>query len=185
MTSAVELCNGALMRLGASAILALDEDSKAARLCAQFFPRVRDAVLRCHPWNCALARADLARLATSPIFGFANAYQLPSDCLRVLALADEGISFRIEGRMLLCDAEAAQILYIQCVSDPTQFDPLLGEAIVARLAAELAYPIANSTTLAQSMMQLYERKLREARGVDSQEGSPPELVGDVWIAARA
>ena len=61
----------------------------------------------------------------------------------------------------------------------------MADAIVARLAAELAYPIASSTSLAQSMWQLYEMKLREARGVDAQEGTPPEAVmADLWMRAR-
>lgn len=187
MNSVVEIANAALLRIGAGLILDLDEDAKAARLCRQLYGPVRDAVLRAHPWNCALCRCDLARLATAPVFGFAHQYQLPSDCLRVIGLADEAgeAPFRIEGRMLLTDVAPLKALYVRRVEEPTQFDALLADAIVARLAAELAYPIASSTSLAQSMWQLYEMKLREARGVDSQEGTPPEAVmADLWMRAR-
>ena len=71
------------------------------------------------------------------------------------------------------------------VDEPAQFDALLADTIAARLAAELAWPIASSTSLAQSMWQLYEMKLREARGIDSQEGTPPDAAsGDFWLRAR-
>lgn len=185
MVSVVEICNSALTRLGASAILALDEDSKAARLCNQHFAGARDAVLRAHPWNCALARALLPRLAEPPGFGFAYQHQLPADCLRAIALDAPDAAFRVEGRQVLSNVPVLRLLYVRRVEDPQTFDPLLVDALAARLAAELAYPIANSHTLAQTFWQHYERKLREARGIDAQEGTPGELHADAWIRARA
>lgn len=187
MNSAVEIANAALLRLGASLVLSLDEDSKAARLARQLYAPVRDAVLRAHPWNCAVKRQALARLETAPSFGFACRHQLPVDCLRLLALAEagDGEPFRIEGRTLLSNLETASATYVARLEDPAQFDALLGEVIVARLAAELAYPIAGSSALGQTLWQLYEIKLREARGIDAQEGAPPETAGgDRWLRAR-
>ena len=189
MTSVVGIANAALLRIGAGLIMSLDEEGKAARLCRQLYGPSRDAVLRAHPWNCALRRCALAQLVAPPAFGFALQYQLPADCLRVLALDADGDGgdggFRIEGRRLLCHAPGARAHYIARIDDPTQFDALLADAIAARLAAELAFPIAASTSLAQSMWQIYEMKLREARIVDAQEGTPPEaIVGDRWLKAR-
>ena len=187
MNSVIEIANAALLRIGAALILDLDEDAKAARLCRQLYGPGRDAVLRAHPWNCALCRCEPARLVQPPPFGFAHQFQLPVDCLRVLNVCGSGgeLAFRIEGRRLLSDAATIEAIYVSRVEEPAQFDALLADTIAARLAAELAYPIASSTSLAQSMWQLYEMKLREARGIDSQEGTPPEAAsGDFWLRAR-
>lgn len=69
MPSVVEICNEAMDLLGAATITSLDENSKEARLCNRRFSTVRDAVLRSHPWNCAITRATLSQDGTPPSFG--------------------------------------------------------------------------------------------------------------------
>lgn len=109
MASEVEICNSALIKLGDDTITSLTDDSKRARLCNAQFARLRDEVLRAHPWNFAIRRASLAKLSQAPAFEFAAAFRLPEDpyCLRVLLLFDgsapQGISrhrWKIEGRTL-------------------------------------------------------------------------------------
>ena len=56
---------------------------------------------------------------------------------------------------------------------------LLVEAIAARLAADISYNLANSTSLTPTMWQLYESKLSEARFVDATEGTPGVLTRGV------
>ena len=54
MASDVDICNSALNIIGDSNIIALTEDSRAARVCNQRFEFVRDSVFRAHPWNCLI-----------------------------------------------------------------------------------------------------------------------------------
>lgn len=185
MTSIVAICNAALIRIGAEPISALDEPSKAARLCNSRYADLRDEVLRDHPWNFALHRTSLAALAEMPAFGYARRFQLPADCLRVLSMADKDARFQIEGRSLLTDEADAKILYVRRVEDPNAFDPLFANALSLRLAAELAYAITNSTTLIEAMWGLYQRAAQRARTADAQEGSLPVLDADAWIGTRA
>ena len=86
MPSVVDICNEAMDLLGAATITSLTENSKEARLCNRRFETVRDAVLRAHPWNAAIARADLAQDSATPAFGFSFQYTLANDpyCLRVV-----------------------------------------------------------------------------------------------------
>jgi|HigsolmetaAR203D_1030402.scaffolds.fasta_scaffold04141_4 hypothetical protein len=184
MTSVVGICNRALSLLGQKSITSLEDNDQAARLCAETYGPVRDAVLRDHPWNCAIARADLAPLSERPAFGFGRQFELPADCLRVLELWGTDGPWKIEGRRLLTDATRALIRYIRRVEDPNQFDALLVEAIAARLAADLCEPITQKSTLTQSLWELYGQKLRAARSADAQEGTAEDLVGDVWLTAR-
>ena len=186
MTSIVEIGNIALINLGEDTITALSDDVKAARLINRRYAPIRDAVLRAHPWNCAMARAQLASTDPTPVWGPAACYQLPTDCLRVLRVEDRSAAWKVEGRKIVSNAAAPlNILYSQQVTDPNAFDPLLIEAIAARLAADLAHPITQSTTLIQVMWDLYRQKLIEARGVDGQEGTGDALIADVWLASRS
>ena len=186
MTSIVEIGNIALVNLGEDTITSLSDDVKAARLINRRYAPIRDAVLRAHPWNCAMARAGLASADPAPVWGPAACYQLPTDCLRVLRVQDRQAAWKVEGRKIVTNAGAPlNILYTRQVTDPNAFDPLLIEAIAARLAADLAHPITQSTTLIQVMWDLYRQKLIEARGVDGQEGTGDALIADTWLASRS
>lgn len=192
MASDVEIANQALTLLGDSTIAALTEDSNRARIANQFYGPTRDAVLRSHPWNCAIFRQALAPLSAKPVFGWSTQFALPSDpyCLRVLALNDDeecgsvGDVFKVEGRNLLTNTSSANIRGIQRITDPNQYDAMLYEAFAARLAWKMAYPLTNKTNLAVSMFQLYKDILQEARSIDGQEGSPDAPEPSILLSVR-
>ena len=178
MVSNVDICNSALNQIGGSNIIALTEDSKAGRLCNQRYEFVRDAVFRAHPWNCLIKRASLPAETDTPAFEFSSQFSLPNDpyCLRVIRPQDPDTVYRVEGRKILSDTAPFPVIYLARVTDPNEYDLLLVETIAARLAADLAYPLVNSSALAQLMFTLYESKLSEARFTDATEGTPDNLV---------
>jgi hypothetical protein len=171
MASVVDICNSALNQIGASNIIALTEDSKAARLCNQRYDFVRDATFRAHPWNSLTTRVALAPDTATPVFEFTQQFTLPTDpfCLRVLGLSDANILYRVEGRKLLCNESTIQMIYIARVTDVNEYDTLLIETLAAALAADLAYPLVGSSALGSNMYSLYQTKLTEARFVDATE----------------
>ena len=197
MPSVVDICNEAMDLLGAATITALTENSKEARLCNRRFETVRDTVLRSHPWNIAITRASLAKDSDAPAFGFANQFTLPTDpyCLRVLsfwnsnvdseiAAYDSQVMFKIEGRKVLSDEGTCRITYLARITDTETYDSLLSSTIAHKLAAETAYAITGSMSVSQSMQQLYEIRLREARSIDAMEGVPDKLIADDFINIR-
>lgn len=185
-TSAIEISNRALEAIGADPINSLEETTKPARICARLYPQLRDELLRNHPWNFAAARAVLPALATAPAWGFARAFQIPTDCLLVWRVRDAAREdWRVEGRTIVTDAAAPlYIEYGRQVTDPSEMDPLFASALVARLAMELAMPIADNGTARERMEREYKRLLREARGVDAREGQPGTVDADDFILAR-
>lgn len=187
--SVVSICNRALDMLGADPITALTDTSKSARLCNRNYEPVRDAVLRAYPWNSAMARASLAASADTPEFDYAYQYEAPADFLRMWRINedDEGlVKWRLEGRKILTDQPAPlYIVYVKQITDPAEFDPLLADAISARLAAEIAYSLTGSASVKQEAENSYLRRLAEARKVDAQEiGIPDELTAPDWIESR-
>jgi hypothetical protein len=188
-TSVIEICNNALLDLGEEAIVSLADNTKAARLCNQRWPAVRDAVLRAHPWNCATAQTRLAAGSEPPAWQYDRRFPLPADCLRVLAVEVDGAAleaWEVQEGAILCDEDGPlDIAYIRRIEDPRLFDPLLCEALSSRLSATLAYPITASTSLAQSFWSAYAEKLREARGVDAREAAPISAPGPTsWLRAK-
>ena len=197
MASVVDLCNRALDHLGAANITSLTENSKEARLCNGNFDDVRDAVLRSHPWNVGITRKALPKDSETPAFGFSFQFSLPTDpfCLRVLsfwnsnvnndvAAYDSNVMFKIEGRKVLSNEDTCNIIYIGRITDTEQYDSLLNKSISARLAAEIAYNITGSNSIASNMIALYEARLKEAKGVDSMEGFPEQPQADDFTNIR-
>ena len=179
MASEVETINSALNMLGATNIIARTEDTKSARVTNQRFDAVRDAVFRAHPWNCLVTRAAVAADTDAPAFDWSYQFTLPTDpyCLRVMRLDYLDIEFRVEGRKILSDEAAINLVYLARVTDPNQWDSLLNEAIAARLASEVAFALVQSTSLTANLYALYESKLSEARFTDATEGTPGAVTG--------
>jgi len=193
--SNVEICNIALTALGANNIMDLTENTEEARKCNVLFENLRDEMLEGHLWNFAIRRSDdLALDSTSPKWEFTNRFALPTDCLRVLKTNFEkpiqSVSrrndrvWKIEGRYLLTDEATVKIQYIALVTNPVEQLRAFQIALAARLEAELAYSILQSASMAESKWKLYEMKLRNAKALDAQEGTPDEVLADEWSDSR-
>jgi hypothetical protein len=185
MASWVQIANLALRRLGADRIASLTEDSENARAVNDVHETVRDAVLRLHPWNCALTRASLAADAVAPAWGYAASYTLPADpyALRIWRLADSTIEYKVEGRKLLTDA-GAPLQVLARITDPELFDASLTVTMAAALAAETAFRLTNSRTAEEAMQRWFEQTLTRARSADAQEGTPESIEADEFERSR-
>ena len=195
MASDVDICNSALNMIGASNIVSLTEDSRAARVLNQRYEFVRDAVFRSHPWNCLIRRTSLAADSDTPEFEYDHQHSLPTHpfCLRVLRSDDPDTVFRVEGRKVVSSTTPFKMIFIARVTDPNEYDQLLIEALSARLASDISYALVNSAVLSQNLFSLYQGKLSEARFVDATEGTPDNIIyidragyseSDIFISAR-
>ena len=186
MASFVEIGSNALRLLGDDPITSLTEDSERARLVNAIYEEVRNEVTRAAMWNCAKDRQVLASLATTPAFGWAYYHQLPSTCLRVIDVlsGDIRIDHEVEGRKIMTDVSSVNLIFLKKITDPNDMDALFIGAYTAKLAAELAEPVTGSRSLAEQMWTLYDRKVREARTIDSQEGTVSNLDVQQLVDAR-
>lgn len=172
-TSEIQICNSALSKLGVEQILNFSDPSKAAKLCKNQYPIKRDELMRSHPWNFAMARVELGPLAETPVFRWQFQFQLPADVARVWQTDFERETLNewtVEGDRLMCDVDGVKILYSKKVTDVTKFDGAFVEVLALSLAADLAYPLVQSTSLKDSILAELQIKLRDARSFDAQEG---------------
>ena len=190
MGSKVDLANEALLLLGANTITSFTDNDSNAVLVKRFYERERDALLRSHRWSCAITTANLASLTDTPIIDWEFKFTLPTDpyCLRVLDVrtvtGDIKLDFEVQGRELLTEETAVDITYIKRLDDATQFDALLYQALVFRLAWKLSYPITRSNPVMQQMASMYDAVVRDARTIDSQEGTPEIIETDTLTDVR-
>jgi hypothetical protein len=188
MASVVEICNVALIRIGADTITAIDQDIKGARLCNVMYGPTRDALLRSHPWNFANRRATLAASATTPTFEFAYQYPLPSDYLkmqRVYYAYDHRIESMADGtKVLLADEDDISIEYTALVTDPNLMDPLFRQALSLALATAICPALTENAKMTEGLSAQAGEMLAMARTADAQEGTPRDPDTDLYVVAR-
>ena len=186
MTSLVGIYNEALTILRAERIQAESESN--GQHMAAVWPTVRDATLRRHPWNFAIARASLAVDSVAPAFGWARAFTLPTNpyCLRVLRIADSPkATFEVEGRKILTDEAAPlKVQFISRVTDPTVYDAAFVEAAALQIAAKTAFAITGSRALAARLGDEAKAATKGARGADGQETGAREALDSEFIDSR-
>jgi len=187
-TSKVKICNLALTLIGADTINAIDDDSTPAKKCNAIYDYILEDLLTSCPWTFAQKRVALALLDEDPVYtddGVAYVYQKPTDCLKVNFTNVENALVKIEGDKILSDTASLYIMYTYNVTDPTKYTPKFTTALAGRLAAELAFPITNSRTLAADLMNVYlNEKLPDAVASDSQQGTPLAPAQDEWLFSR-
>jgi len=192
MTSEVDISNIALAYLGANQITSLDDDSNDAALCKLMYAGLRDTVLADREWTFAVARVQLPALAAAPDWGYTYQFQLPPDVLRVLNLSDDktqpvppyDLKWRREGSAVACNSATIYVRYLKRIEDPNKFSPHFVQALAARMAADLAWPITNSKETVEKMTQLYALKLQDAMAVDGMQGSSDVLRAKQLHSAR-
>lgn len=185
MSSQVDICNRALIRLGADTITSITDNTKEARLLNILYDQVRRELLRLHPWNFAVKRVILASDPDSaPDFDFYYAFPLPSDCIRILKVANNDYSYKIENGYMLSNVDAPEVIYIADITDTSVYDSLFSTMFSLRLSSEIAYNLTNNSSLAAQLVDEYTRLKREAKLFDGQEGMPDQFDDGTWLDSR-
>jgi hypothetical protein len=92
-------------------------------------------------------------------------------------------------KVLLTDYEHTEddpleLVYIRQVTDVTKWTAHFINCVAFRLAADLAFPLTESDSKFQVMMQLYEMALREAKGLNQSSDYVEEETGSTkWLYA--
>ena len=182
MQTLTDVANLALARIGSDPIEAIDDTTKEGRLISHLLTSAVDAELRLGTWRFAERTERLAALEGAPFGDYENVFALPADCLRVKEV-DETSNWTVAGGRLYTDSSTATVRYTARVMEPSLWDPLFSDVVSFRLAAELAFAVAASQTLAQQMWQARDALVGKARATSSMERTKQTTV-DSWIAAR-
>ena len=178
MKTPVTICNSVLVRLGQPVINSLSDINVRARRCSAVYPFLKEEVLRSAPWKCASLRDSLLPMA-NPRMGL-TAYPMPGNMARIMRVwygeytRDRSYDPRCtrEGNSILIEGESNSSVNIQYVNKDASeslFDGLLTEALILKIAAELAYSFVSSASLAQEYKEKYLRSLSYAKAAQNQE----------------
>lgn len=190
--SDTEIINMALDLLTEAPIENFETDNRTvARFMRRNYPTVRDAIMRRHPWNFAVKRAEISADAEPPAYEYSYRYALPEKTLRILPLTECGsqngrpIIFEVESGFILTNKSAPlRVRYIWRNDKPNEYDPNFIVALTHMLAMRAAMFMTNKASFAKDLSAPLTQALAEAQLLDSLEGSPAEPADDDIIRAR-
>jgi hypothetical protein len=152
-----DICNLALLKLGASSISSIDDGSTNADALALVYDMIRDRLVRDEDWDFAIQRANLTMLAAAPNSDhFTYQYTLPTEppMLRFLDIPDfPDDDWAIEGGVLLTNLQEVVCRYVAQVTDEVSFPEDFIEYFAAELAAAVAVKLTDSLQMRALMQQ--------------------------------
>jgi len=188
----VELINIALSHLGVKNISDIDEGSEQSRTASVYYDATRKSVLEKYNWPFAIKKVSLALLDTTPI-DYQFAYQLPSDCIKVINIAPQSGSFsevgniypfEIMGKELHCDLEDIYIAYVYDDEDTNTFSDMFIDAFSHLLASRMAIRLVKDRDLQVTELNIYTSMVGEV-GASSLGQDKQSKDDNPYITARS
>ena len=151
-------------------------------VCNRWYDHTRRKLLRQHPWNFAIKRAELAASDTAPLFGATAQFPVPADFLRLLRVVDEdnriisSDAYFFENRQLMlrwAEDDVARIIYITDEEDVTKFDDLFVDLLAVEIAMSIAYLVTQNNSNIERLASIRKTLISAAKSIAGQE-QPPE-----------
>ena len=150
-----DLCNLALVNLGAKTITALGDSTDRATACNTIYYDFEKARLTEYPWRFNMKKVALSENATAPINEYENAFDFPNDILAgpyaVFNSTGDDMppikNFEIFGQQLFTNEETIVIDYTADLA-VTLWPAYFVDYFVAALTAELAFIITDQQNTA-------------------------------------
>lgn len=174
--SVVEIYNHALGAAGTRTSLSnVNENTREAELCNQFYPTVREQVFAAAHWATGKRAQRLALLmertddewtSVEPMPPWSFAYALPAGCLRPRFLTDYApfeVNRYLTANAISSHAEDPILVYSAVEETTALWDIGLTTAVFTALAAMIAPSLTGSTRKVQSLLQEANRQIMIGR----------------------
>lgn len=190
--SKVEIGNMALGLLGLSSY-ATNMDapiSTVDRELARWYDQARLMALRTLKPDFARIRRRVARLPNPPAFGYAFAYERPTDVVAVLGIGDADditAEFNVEAGEIQTDEDYATGLPLRGIYDErdvSKFTPEFVDFLALELASRCSAALVPDLNKRSMILSDLDRAKQEASALSAQENKPIRVSRSRWQEAR-
>jgi hypothetical protein len=190
MPTKLSIFNEALRILGQPRLTTPEAETEPAR---QLRDAYEGAVMACYEagnFNHTIRRAVLARLGTTPAWGYQYYYQLPTDFKKVAEITSSGlpddplVDYEIEEGGLATDADAVYLKYVSSellVLTPGVWSQSFADFVSGTLAARTAPKIASSNI--ELAVEWEKRHRLKALAIDAVQNPPRRRIPGRWAAS--
>lgn len=190
-----DILNKALTLVGAAPITNIDDDTENARVLSRVYDSALRGILSECKWNFATKRALLTVISTSLTASTlawydtntseSYVYQKPNDIIRIFGTNSSTALYREEGEYIISDTSGLGIRYVYYLDSPGKYSFSFIEALIDKVAYEIAFVIVNSGSLAEKYLNKYENiSLSKAMSQNSQIGTQQEIRDEAWTDAK-
>jgi len=112
-------------------------------------------------------------------------YYRPTDFVELSLISDANAIVKWEGSRILSNVTGLKIIYTYQNDTPSTYTASFRKALANKIAAEIAFSITQSRSLAEALLEKYTKiTLPKACSNDSSQGTPMEMRADEWENAR-
>jgi hypothetical protein len=197
-SSAVEICNRALIFLGVSKTIQdlENENSKEARVMRQIYDDCRKDVLEAHDWGFARGRKILATSAQEAPSNWAYRYAIPANCIAIRSLVnpvgddappvpfDTELLDDGETSSIVTDLDEAEAYFTRDITDPNRFTSLFRTALARLIASNVAFAITGKNEQVKTQATAYEGVIASASASDASQRGQKEAPDADWVKGR-
>mgnify|MGYP003134000504 FL=1 len=187
-TTAIDVCNRALVLIGASPMTSFEDGTNEALVAVNLYEDTCRSTLVNTRWRFASNQKILNRLSDEPTGRFDSAYSLPSDAIYIhtLTVNKSPIKFDIYGKVAFCDATINDEVIADYSFRQTEvnFPSYFVQALVYELAGQFALGIARDEGSSNMMFNNARFYMQKARTMDSQQQTTKKLITNRFIVER-
>lgn len=182
ITSEVGIANLAILKLGQEPIMSLADNDEPGPTMNRRYAGARDAVLRLHPWSCAMhTNLSLTLKNETGPGGFTNVFDLPPDFIRLKNVQNLHFSYRIfgspdGGKRLATNQSKIELDYVFRQTSVLAMDEGLKEAIATKLAADTCMKLTGDHKLKTKLDVELKEIIALAEMSDMQEQPPTDAI---------
>lgn len=185
----INVCNRALLQIGAASIASLADDSVEANNCEVLYPDVKETAFSLFPWRFAVQQIDLGDPASpDPLDKWDHFWTIPSEVIRVNTVTHNGypVKYEIFQDKIACNNTITDTLIMDAVTDmdEAEWPPYFTNYVVYFLASTLAGPLTANAEIMALTDQKSEMAYRRARYADSQQKTTSKVVTSRFLTRR-
>lgn len=185
----VDICNLALDAIGQKPITVLSAAATASlqsQVCERHYITTRRELLRRYIFNFAKKYTVLTKNAVTPAYGYATAFDLPTDFIRLLALGETtinadtppGLYTLSEGDIFTDHEDNTDQINMEYIKDATlvsEYDSLFVTLLAQTLAMKIVYKFTLKASLVRNLKEMLGDTEHSAAAVAGQE-KPPRRI---------
>jgi hypothetical protein len=200
MSARIDIVNIGLTLLGADSIFSLEDETPEAKLMKTHYYIARDATLEAYEWSFAIKRFVPAKAELAPEWGWAFAFPIPADVLRVLTvervtgtvmgmtntnhMQRNQVDHVVEQRVILTNEGKIYCTGIRTIDDEGIYSNLFAHAFACKLALMTCLVLTESSQKFKEVAAMYAGAIREASSRDGQQGTTRRLRKTDWRRVR-
>jgi len=170
--SKFDICNKALVLVGANTIASFTESTTESKVASQLYESTLENLLTRCRWRFASKQAQLSKNSADPTARYESSYALPSDAFIVhtVTVADDVIKYDRYGTNIFTNTSSTDTVIADYTFQPSEsdFPPYFKQTLVFELASLFAGAVARNDQLSELYHKRAIAQMAIAKALDAQ-----------------